>query len=196
MECNGGRGRSEWQRSNCRRDSSNARSSTCSAATCCARLGMCMLTAVALWAITGSWAPPFAYRTGYVPPRDIVAKVVFTKADPQATRDAQEKALPHGALRVRARQSLAAAVAGRAAKPDWRYRRRRLARRCRQGGLAGFHCAAGKSPGNVARGAAESLLADPRHARQPRGPGSAGRRSGGGHGAAGRARFSRRFVAA
>src|SRR6185295_9828125 len=56
------------------------------------RLALCVLTAGILWGITGSWAPPLGYRTGYVPPRPIVAKIKFQKPDPDATKEAREAA--------------------------------------------------------------------------------------------------------
>jgi putative nucleotidyltransferase with HDIG domain len=56
------------------------------------KLSMCLLTAVALWAITGSWRPSLGYRTGYTPRRAIVAQVAFRKADEAATREAKDRA--------------------------------------------------------------------------------------------------------
>ncbi|MCC7084299.1 MAG: HDIG domain-containing protein [Pirellulales bacterium] len=56
------------------------------------RISMCALAAVAMWLIVGGWDPPFSYRTGYVPQRDIVARVRFQKEDPDATRDAINRA--------------------------------------------------------------------------------------------------------
>ena len=56
------------------------------------RLGLCLLTAVALWAITGSWRPPFGFRRGYTPPRAIVAQVEFKRPDTDATREAKDRA--------------------------------------------------------------------------------------------------------
>ena len=56
------------------------------------RLGLCLLTAIALWAITGSWRPPLGYRTGYTPPRAIVAQVEFKRADGPATLQAKDRA--------------------------------------------------------------------------------------------------------
>ena len=53
------------------------------------RIGLALLAAVAICAVIHGWDPPFAYRTGYTPPRDIVATVPFTKADPVATAAAQ-----------------------------------------------------------------------------------------------------------
>src|SRR5438105_12577648 len=54
------------------------------------RLGLCVLTILALWAVTAAWRPPLAYRTGYVPPRNISAKVAFQKS---STDEARERAL-------------------------------------------------------------------------------------------------------
>ncbi len=45
-----------------------------------------------LCAVIRGWDPPFPYRTGYTPLRDIVAAVAFTKADPVATQAAQQRA--------------------------------------------------------------------------------------------------------
>ncbi len=39
------------------------------------RIGLALLAAVSMCAVIHGWHPPFAYRTGYVPPRDIVAAV-------------------------------------------------------------------------------------------------------------------------
>ncbi len=56
------------------------------------RIGVCLLTAIVLWAVTGGWAPPFAYRTSYVPPRDIIARTEFSIKNVGRTREAQEQA--------------------------------------------------------------------------------------------------------
>ena len=56
------------------------------------RIGLALLAAVATCAVIHGWDPPFAYRTGYSPPRNIVATVPFTKADPAATAVAQQRA--------------------------------------------------------------------------------------------------------
>ncbi len=45
-----------------------------------------------LWLITGGWGPPFAYRTGYTPLRNIVARVPFKKLEPQRTLEARDRA--------------------------------------------------------------------------------------------------------
>ncbi|HWA97242.1 MAG TPA: HDIG domain-containing protein, partial [Pirellulales bacterium] len=56
------------------------------------RLALCVLAAIALWAVTCSWAPPFSFREGYVPNRDITARIAFRQADPVATQEAQRRA--------------------------------------------------------------------------------------------------------
>jgi cyclic-di-AMP phosphodiesterase PgpH len=56
------------------------------------RLGLCAICALVLWLITGGWAPPFSYRTGYTPLRNIVARVPFKKPEPQRTLEARERA--------------------------------------------------------------------------------------------------------
>jgi putative nucleotidyltransferase with HDIG domain len=56
------------------------------------RLGLCLLTAVMLWCVTGGWAPALGFRTGFTPLRDITARIAFTRKDPQATQAAQDKA--------------------------------------------------------------------------------------------------------
>lgn len=55
------------------------------------RLALCFAAAIAMWALTCGWAPPFAYRTGYVPPRDIVARTEFSVFSPDKTEDAKRK---------------------------------------------------------------------------------------------------------
>ena len=56
------------------------------------RILLCGLVAIFLWAVTSGWEPPFAYRTGYTPARDIVAQIDFKQDDPEATRTAREEA--------------------------------------------------------------------------------------------------------
>lgn len=41
------------------------------------RLGLCLLAALAFWVVSGGWTRPFPYRSGYMPPRDIVAREAF-----------------------------------------------------------------------------------------------------------------------
>lgn len=54
------------------------------------RVGLCGLAALFLWLISAGWAPPFAYRTGYIPPRPIIARVEFQLVDQDAT-EAQKR---------------------------------------------------------------------------------------------------------
>jgi putative nucleotidyltransferase with HDIG domain len=56
------------------------------------RIGLCAVCALVLWMITGGWAPPLSYRTGYTPLRNIVARVHFEKPEPQRTQEAHERA--------------------------------------------------------------------------------------------------------
>ncbi|MCI0492152.1 MAG: HDIG domain-containing protein [Planctomycetes bacterium] len=57
-----------------------------------ARLGLCALTAVLLWAIGRGWDPPLPYHLGDVPHRDIVTRTQFKKDDEEATREARAQA--------------------------------------------------------------------------------------------------------
>lgn len=50
-----------------------------------ARLGLALLAALIMWGVTGAWTPPFPYRTGMVPLRDITARLEFSKPDPDRT---------------------------------------------------------------------------------------------------------------
>ncbi|MHB1036158.1 MAG: HD family phosphohydrolase [Pirellulales bacterium] len=56
------------------------------------RLALCLVTVAATWVVAGGWTPPFAYRTGYVPERDILARMPFKEPDLQATEDARAEA--------------------------------------------------------------------------------------------------------
>jgi len=56
------------------------------------RLGLCVLAALAMFLVTGAWAPPFAYRSGYIPPRDIVARIEFEFPDEGARDRLREQA--------------------------------------------------------------------------------------------------------
>lgn len=56
------------------------------------RLLLAVLTAVALWAVNGSWLPPFRYHLGDVPNRDLQASLIFREPNPAATVDARQKA--------------------------------------------------------------------------------------------------------
>jgi cyclic-di-AMP phosphodiesterase PgpH len=54
------------------------------------RLGLCLLAAGVMWAATGAWAPPFSYRSNYIPRRDIAVRTSFKVFDRDAT-DKQRK---------------------------------------------------------------------------------------------------------
>jgi len=41
------------------------------------RFGLCLVAALVLWAVSGGWSRPFPYRSGYIPPRDVVAREAF-----------------------------------------------------------------------------------------------------------------------
>jgi len=56
------------------------------------RIGLALLAAVAMCTVMHGWDPPFPYRSGFTPPRDIVAAVPFSRRDPVATETAQQQA--------------------------------------------------------------------------------------------------------
>ncbi|MGC3969861.1 MAG: hypothetical protein QM775_21775 [Pirellulales bacterium] len=56
------------------------------------RLMMCFATAVAIWGISGAWAPAFTFRENYVPQRDITARVAFERPDVIQTELARDRA--------------------------------------------------------------------------------------------------------
>jgi hypothetical protein len=45
-----------------------------------------------LWTVTSSWSIPLGFYRDYTPPRNIVAKVAFKKADPDGTQEARSQA--------------------------------------------------------------------------------------------------------
>ncbi|HWB12229.1 MAG TPA: HDIG domain-containing protein [Pirellulales bacterium] len=56
------------------------------------RIGLAFLAAVALWAVSLGWLPPFPYHVGFVPQRNITARVAFQVEDPRAIAlDTQNK---------------------------------------------------------------------------------------------------------
>jgi cyclic-di-AMP phosphodiesterase PgpH len=59
------------------------------------RIGICLLTATVLWALIDGMRPPFPWREGFVPSRNIVSRVDFTRPDPEGTRAARERARRH-----------------------------------------------------------------------------------------------------
>ena len=50
-----------------------------------ARIGLCILSALAMWFVTAAWAPPFHFRSGHIPGRAIVAQADFEIPDPDKT---------------------------------------------------------------------------------------------------------------
>lgn len=56
------------------------------------RLGLCFVAIGMLWALTVPWTPPFSFRQGHVPNRDIVSRVAFKQPDPFALREQQKLA--------------------------------------------------------------------------------------------------------
>jgi len=56
------------------------------------RILMCFATALAIWGISGAWAPAFTFRENYVPQRDVTARVPFARADDAKTKEMQDKA--------------------------------------------------------------------------------------------------------
>ena len=56
------------------------------------RIGLCLLAALSLWGVSGSWALPFGYRTGDVPARDMLSSVAFREPNPAATEASRQRA--------------------------------------------------------------------------------------------------------
>ena len=56
------------------------------------RLLLCGIAAVMIWAVTGAWTPPFSYRLGYIPRRDIMTRVDFSVKDENATKEKRDEA--------------------------------------------------------------------------------------------------------
>jgi putative nucleotidyltransferase with HDIG domain len=50
-----------------------------------------VFAAAIMWAATRAWAPPFSYRTGYVPPRDIYVRTPFKVFNQLATQDLRKQ---------------------------------------------------------------------------------------------------------
>lgn len=56
------------------------------------RLAFCLVAALTICALCRAWAPSFAFREAWVPPRDVSARVAFQRPDPQGTEKARERA--------------------------------------------------------------------------------------------------------
>ena len=57
-----------------------------------ARIGLALAAAVAMCSAIHAWDPPFPYRVGHVPQRDIVARLPFKQEKPQETQQRQQQA--------------------------------------------------------------------------------------------------------
>ncbi len=51
---------------------------------------MCVAAALVIWAVSGGWVRPFPFRSGHIPPRDIVARAPFKVATGEETATAFE----------------------------------------------------------------------------------------------------------
>jgi putative nucleotidyltransferase with HDIG domain len=56
------------------------------------RLALCAIAALVLLTVMRSWDPPFSYRIGETPRRNLIAKVDFEQPDPAATNKARDEA--------------------------------------------------------------------------------------------------------
>ena len=56
------------------------------------RIALCGIVAVVLWSFTQSWDPPFSYRLGQVPDRDVIAQIDFSQPDLEETERQRQKA--------------------------------------------------------------------------------------------------------
>ena len=56
-------------------------------------LVLCLLAAAIMFGMTIGWLPPFSYRIGMIPERDIVAAVAFQVEDPVETETRQRRAV-------------------------------------------------------------------------------------------------------
>jgi len=56
------------------------------------RLGLALVAAVVMFAVTRGWQPAFQYRAGYAPQRDVVVRVNFSVEDEQRTKEKQQLA--------------------------------------------------------------------------------------------------------
>ncbi len=55
------------------------------------RFGLAGLAALLMVIVCQAWKPPFAYRSGYIPARDMIARVSFDVPDPDKTRNLREQ---------------------------------------------------------------------------------------------------------
>ena len=55
------------------------------------RIGICCAASICMWLITSGWMPPFGFRAGYKPMRDICANVAFSVPDPEGTEELRKQ---------------------------------------------------------------------------------------------------------
>lgn len=56
------------------------------------RLAVCVVAALMIWMMTRGWEPPFSYRVGDFPDRDLYARVAFDYPDLRATEERRQQA--------------------------------------------------------------------------------------------------------
>ncbi|MCA9262680.1 MAG: HDIG domain-containing protein [Planctomycetales bacterium] len=56
------------------------------------RIAICAIASLLMWIGTGAWNPPFPYRIGMIPSRDIITRATFEVVDKEKTREEQERA--------------------------------------------------------------------------------------------------------
>lgn len=59
------------------------------------RIGLALLAVAAIWTVSMGWQPPFPYHVGYVPQRNVTARVKFRVEDPRAIATTQPKFLQY-----------------------------------------------------------------------------------------------------
>ena len=59
------------------------------------RIGLALLAATAIWTVSMGWQPPFPYHVGYVPQRNVTARVAFQVPDPRAIATETKKFLKY-----------------------------------------------------------------------------------------------------
>ncbi|HVA44923.1 MAG TPA: HDIG domain-containing protein [Pirellulales bacterium] len=59
------------------------------------RIALALSAAVAIWTVAFGWQPPFPYHVGYVPQRNITARVQFRVDDPRAIVTSKQKFLQY-----------------------------------------------------------------------------------------------------
>ena len=55
------------------------------------KISLCAVAGLIMWLVTTAWEPPFGYRTGEIPSRNIVAQLTFEIPDSQATEQLRKQ---------------------------------------------------------------------------------------------------------